>query len=99
MRRHELDPFSLVFGLLFATLGSIFLAGRVDATELHLEWIWPIPLIVLGALIIVMASRHPGRGAAPQPWPSPSGTDPAPLTETDRPGATVAEVEPVEDED
>ena len=89
MRRHELDPFSLVFGLLFATLGGIFLAGSIDATELHLEWIWPIPLIVLGTLIIVMASRHPGRSAAPQPWPSPEVTA-ASAAEKDRSAAMVA---------
>ena len=52
------DPFSLVFGLTFAVLGSIFLIGRVDATQLHLQWVAPLPIIALGVLIIALARRR-----------------------------------------
>jgi hypothetical protein len=57
MKRHFLDPFSLVFGALFTTLGLTFLLSRVNIGSLHLHWIWPLPLIVLGAVIIVLAAR------------------------------------------
>ena len=57
MKRHPLDPFSLVFGATFAFLGLLFLIADVDVSSLHLEWIWPVPLIVLGALIIALAIR------------------------------------------
>lgn len=57
MRRHQLDPFSLVFGATLAFLGLLFLLAEVDISSLHLQWIWPVPLIVLGALIIALAIR------------------------------------------
>lgn len=57
MKRHPLDPFSLVFGATFAILGLLFLVAHVDVTSLHLQWIWPVPLIALGALIIALALR------------------------------------------
>ena len=57
MKRHSLDPFSLVFGTTFTLLGVSFLFTRVDIASLHLRWIWPIPLVVLGALIIALSVR------------------------------------------
>jgi hypothetical protein len=57
MKRHLLDPFSLVFGALFTTIGLTFLISRVDIGTLHLRWVWPLPLIVLGAVIIFLAAR------------------------------------------
>jgi hypothetical protein len=57
MKRHSLDPFSLVFGTAFASLGLIFVITRAKIANLHLAWVWPIPLIVLGVLIIGMAAR------------------------------------------
>jgi cytochrome c-type biogenesis protein CcmH/NrfF len=57
MKRHSLDPFSLVFGTAFALLGLIFVITRATVANLHLAWVWPIPLIVLGVLIIALAAR------------------------------------------
>ncbi|HJT37645.1 MAG TPA: hypothetical protein VJ818_04400 [Actinomycetota bacterium] len=57
MKKHSVDPFSLVFGTAFGLLGMIFLITRAKITNLHLQWVWPIPLIVLGVLIVVLASR------------------------------------------
>ena len=57
MKRHPLDPFSLVFGATFAFLGLLFLIAEVDVSSLPLEWIWPVPLIVLGTLIIALGIR------------------------------------------
>ena len=61
MRRHPLDPFSLVFGATFALVGAVFLFARVDVGTLHLRWVWPIPLILLGVLIIGLAARSDAR--------------------------------------
>lgn len=66
MRRHALDPISLVFGTIFAGLGLIFLFGTVDLAALPPAWSWPIPLMIVGALIILLAVRSdraytPGR--------------------------------------
>ena len=57
MKRHPVDPFSLVFGAAFGLLGMIFLVTRAKITHLHLQWVWPIPLIVLGVLIVALAAR------------------------------------------
>ena len=57
MRPHDLNPISLVFGLAFAALGSTFLFGPTDVGRLHLDRIWPLAVIVMGALIIVLAAR------------------------------------------
>jgi hypothetical protein len=57
LKRHEVDPFSLVFGAVFALLGLAFLFTRVDLSDLHLAWVWPIPFIVMGGLIIYLATR------------------------------------------
>ena len=65
MKRHPLDPFSLVFGATFAFLGLLFLLAEVDISSLHLQWIWPVPLIVLGGLIIVLALRGNSRDEQP----------------------------------
>ena len=70
MRRHVLDPFSLVFGATFSALGLMFLLTRVDLASLHLQWIWPVPIIVLGLLIIGLTARgrgEPDAGAEHQP--------------------------------
>ena len=61
MRRHQLDPFSLVFGATFALVGSVFLFTRTNVTTLHLRWVWPIPLILLGVLIIGLSARSEAR--------------------------------------
>jgi uncharacterized membrane protein HdeD (DUF308 family) len=57
VRRHSIDPFSLVFGVVFAALGVLFMLTDVRLSTLHLQWVWPVPLIVLGVLIIALAGR------------------------------------------
>jgi len=57
VKRHSLDPFSLVTGVIFLSIGGAFLLTRVNIARLHLRWVWPIPLIALGALIVALAYR------------------------------------------
>ena len=56
MRRHELDPVSLVFGFAFAGLGLVFLFGGGDQA-LRLRWVWPLLLLALGAGILYDLAR------------------------------------------
>jgi putative exporter of polyketide antibiotics len=58
MKRHQLDPVSLVFGLLFAGLGLAFLVARIDIANTNLGWVWPLPLLALGALMIALGARR-----------------------------------------
>ena len=67
MKRHSLDPFSLVFGITFAALGVVFLVSRLDASQLHLQWVWPIPMIALGVLIVALAGMRTSRERAGLP--------------------------------
>jgi cytochrome c-type biogenesis protein CcmH/NrfF len=66
MKKHELDPFSLVFGAIFAVLGVAFLAARPDVSTWPGGWAWPIPILVLGGMIIVLAAlRRNGEDLVP----------------------------------
>jgi len=57
VKRHGLDPFSLVAGVVFSSIGVAFLLTRVNFARLHLRWAWPVPLIALGVLIVGLAYR------------------------------------------
>jgi hypothetical protein len=56
MRRHAFDPFSLVIGATLTLLGVTFLLTRADIEPLR--WVWPVPIIVLGALIVAVSVRR-----------------------------------------
>jgi hypothetical protein len=60
---HELDPFALVGGLLFAGLGVLFLLDTAGTLTVHPQWIWPLVLIALGVAGL-LASR-PKRSPEP----------------------------------
>ena len=63
MRRHDLDPVSLVFGFAFTGLGLLFLIGQADQA-LRLRWVWPVLLLALGAGILLDVTRNRNRPAA-----------------------------------
>jgi hypothetical protein len=94
MRRHELDPISLVFGFAVTGLGLLFLVGRADVAY-RLRWVWPVLLLAVGLAILldlrVRASRPDEPATAP-----PSASTPAepPAAEPSEPGD-----EPVEERD
>lgn len=55
MKRHSLNPLSLVFGLLFTGLGLVFLVSDANLTDLSARWFWPLPAIALGLVIAATA--------------------------------------------
>jgi hypothetical protein len=73
MRRHELDPVSLIFGLAVTGLGLLFLAGRVDVA-VRLRWVWPVLLLAVGLAILldlrIRGSRQPEAATAPPSTPA-----------------------------
>ena len=83
MRRHDLDPISMVFGAIFTATGLIFLFGNVDLTRVPPAWSWPIPLMIVGALIILLSVR---RGRTEPPAPAQVGPE---LGHADEPTETV----------
>jgi hypothetical protein len=69
MRRHELDPLSLVFGFAFTSAGLLFLAGRLDQA-VRLRWLWPILLLALGlGVLLDLNTRRPKVSAEPPAAP------------------------------
>jgi hypothetical protein len=75
-RRHELDPISLTFGLLFTGLGLLFLVGQADQA-LRLKWVWPLLLFAIGAAILLDVTRGRDR-AEPQAEPEVEPAEPDP---------------------
>jgi hypothetical protein len=74
MRRHPLDPVSLVAGLAFTGIGLVFLLG--DATlAVRLRWTWPILLVSLGVGILLRLLVPSGRA---EPTPAPGLREPEP---------------------
>jgi hypothetical protein len=83
MRRHELDPISLVFGFAFTVAGALFLAGHLDQA-VRLRWLWPLLLLALGLGVLLDLNARRPKGAA----------EPADLAEAEPAEADLAEAEP-----
>ena len=58
MKRHEFDPTSFVLGLASAALGLFFLIGDRTAADIGWKWMWPVPVVVLGLLFVISATRR-----------------------------------------
>ncbi|MEA2476360.1 MAG: hypothetical protein QOF16_1211 [Actinomycetota bacterium] len=57
MKRHPVDPLALVFGALFALMGVTFLVSDVSLSQWHADWVGPVGIIALGALLVALAPR------------------------------------------
>jgi hypothetical protein len=67
MKRHEFDPVSFVFGLVFVGIGLTAALADEDVTFLEARWVWPALLVAagLGVLGFSMRARRaesPGTG-------------------------------------
>ena len=79
MRRHTFDPISFILGALFAAVGLTFLFGDADIGNLHIAVIWPLPLIVIGLLMLVTTiQRRTRHEPAPVAGPVEDERPPAP---------------------
>jgi hypothetical protein len=58
MKRHPLDPLSLVFGLLFTAIALAFLGGDRSVADLGAAWLWPIPIITIGLLMLLYGAKR-----------------------------------------
>ena len=57
MRRHPLDPVSLIAGLLFAGLSISLLTGRLTAGTRHLTLVWAVGAVILGLGLLASGRR------------------------------------------
>jgi hypothetical protein len=55
MQRHELDPLSLVAGVVFVVVGGGYAIGGLD---LHWIAVLPATLIILGVLVLAAVARR-----------------------------------------
>ena len=70
MKRHDIDPLSLVFGLMFAAAGALFMSANLDFADVKGEWVWPIPFVLVGIVLLMSALARKDNGAVigePQP--------------------------------
>lgn len=78
MRRHELDPISLVFGLAFGLLALFVLTGN-SVADLSPVWGWTLPAAAIGLLLVLYGARRAWRGRGEEPGPA----SPEPASEAD----------------
>ena len=64
MKPHTIDPFSFVFGLLFALAGWFFLTGDRSVADIGSTWIWPVTILTLGLLMVLYAAKRIYSGMA-----------------------------------
>ena len=57
MKRHAFDPVSFVFGLLFAFLAIFVLTGNTLA-DLYPLWVWTLPAMAVGLLVVLYGLRR-----------------------------------------
>lgn len=67
MKRHEFDPVSLFFGLVFAFVSGGYLLTHTTDVKLH--WLLAVPagLIVLGICVLGVAARRMQRPDPTEP--------------------------------
>jgi len=77
MRRHELDPISLVTGLVFVAIAVAYLIGQYTNADVSAGWVLPLGLIGLGLAGLTGSLRRGLRsGRVDQPVP-PAEAEPA----------------------
>ncbi len=62
MQRHEVDPNSLAFGLLFMLAGLTLLTGDASRGTLWLGWV--APLVAIGCGLLLILAVRPRRTAS-----------------------------------
>lgn len=70
MRRHSLDPISLVAGLLFAGISISLLTGRLTAGSRHLNLVWAVGAVILGLAVLASGRRRHCEPAAEAALPT-----------------------------
>lgn len=85
MRRHDIDPVSLVFGLMFAAAGALFMWANLDFSDVRGEWVWPLPLVLVGVILLVSAlARKDDEPLVGEPDPRPGELQGRETSETQR---------------
>jgi len=76
VKRHGLDPVSLVFGLLFVLLSLFFLTGRRSVADVAPVLLWSVPLVALGLLALLGGITRLGRSSPHEAHEEPDVAEP-----------------------
>lgn len=58
MKRHSLDPVSLVFGLFFLLAALAFLGGQRRMTDVPIAWLWAVPMLAVGLAAVLAGVKR-----------------------------------------
>ena len=59
MKKHRLDPVSVLFGSIFTVIGALYVGGGADVhAALEGSWILPVALIFVGVVVVGSALRR-----------------------------------------
>jgi Domain of unknown function (DUF5668) len=61
MARRDLDPASLISGMVIAVFGVVLLLDRVDVIDLRFDYLWPATFAVIGATLLALGLNQRGR--------------------------------------
>ena len=70
MKRHPLDPFSLIFGIMFAVLGGLLLNTHVDIAALSGRWLLVLPLFFVGLMFVASGMNRVRKSREDYPEPA-----------------------------
>lgn len=55
---------------MFAAAGALFMSANLDFSDIRGEWVWPIPFVVVGVVLLVSAlarkDDEPVLGSGPE---------------------------------
>lgn len=55
---------------MFAAAGALFMSANLDFADVNGEWIWPIPLVLVGIVLLMSAlARKDNEPVAAEPQP------------------------------
>jgi cytochrome c-type biogenesis protein CcmH/NrfF len=70
MARHPFDALSFLFGLVFAAVGLLLLAGSPARGTIALDWAGPVVAVGLGLVVLLAAFRRPSSEEDPASNPA-----------------------------
>lgn len=82
MRRHDLDVFSLVTGLVFVAVAIGHLLDETSDVSFDGRWVVPLVMVAIGVASLAGLARGRGRSSG-----TADGTDPGPFDGTTAPGS------------
>jgi hypothetical protein len=73
VRKHELDVFSLLAGLVFVSVAVVHLVTADTTHSSDVRWVFPVAMVLVGLASLIGLVRRGGREEpAPTPAPTPA---------------------------